>query len=82
MTFDLVEIHTSPSCLATALTLPGSTHKPMCKLGHLEEGDPDALAGPYVDIRATHPKMNVFGGCCGTDFVHVEKIGRALLTAT
>jgi len=25
--------------------------------------------------------MNVFGGCCGTDYVHVEKIGRALLAA-
>ncbi|WP_108816585.1 homocysteine S-methyltransferase family protein [Loktanella sp. Alg231-35] len=57
-------------------------HGTLCKLGHLEEGNPDELAGQYVDIRATHPKMNVFGGCCGTDFVHVEKIGRALLAAT
>jgi len=56
-------------------------HGTLCQLGHLEEGDPDELAGQYVDIRAAHPKMNVFGGCCGTDFVHVEKIGRALLAA-
>jgi methionine synthase I (cobalamin-dependent) len=53
----------------------------MCQLRHLEEGNPDELASQYVDIRATHPKMNVFGGCCGTDYVHVEKIGRALLAA-
>jgi len=56
-------------------------HGTLCKLGHLEEGDPNELAGQYVDIRAAHPKMNVFGGCCGTDYVHVEKIGRALLAA-
>lgn len=56
-------------------------HGTLCKLGHLEEGNPDELAGQYLEIRAAHPKMNVFGGCCGTDFVHVEKIGRALLAA-
>lgn len=56
-------------------------HGTLCQLGHLEEGNPDELASQYVDIRAAHPKMNVFGGCCGTDYVHVEKIGRALLTA-
>lgn len=54
-------------------------HGTLCQLGHLEEGNPDELASQYVDIRASHPKMNVFGGCCGTDYVHVEKIGRALL---
>jgi S-methylmethionine-dependent homocysteine/selenocysteine methylase len=52
-------------------------HGTLCQLGHLEEGNPDELAGQYVDIRAAHPKMNVFGGCCGTDYVRVEKIGRA-----
>lgn len=57
-------------------------HGTLCQLGHLEEGDPDKLAEQYVEIRAAHPKMNVFGGCCGTDYVHVEKIGRALLAAT
>jgi len=56
-------------------------HGTLCQLGHLEEGNPDELASQYVDIRAAHPKMNVFGGCCGTDYVHVEKIGRALLNA-
>ena len=56
-------------------------HGTLCKLGQLDEGDPSELAGQYVDIRTAHPKMNVFGGCCGTDYVHVEKIGRALLAA-
>lgn len=56
-------------------------HGTLCQLGHLEEGDPDELASQYVDLRAAHPNMNVFGGCCGTDYAHVEKIGRALLAA-
>ena len=56
-------------------------HGTLCQLGHLEEGNPDELASQYVGIRAAHPKMNVFGGCCSTDYVHVEKIGRALLAA-
>ncbi len=56
-------------------------HGTLCQLGHLEEGDPDELAGQYHDLKLAFPRMNVFGGCCGTDFVHVEKIGKALLAA-
>lgn len=54
-------------------------HGTLCQLGHLEEGDPDELARQYRDFKIAFPEMNVFGGCCGTDFVHVEKIGKALL---
>ncbi|MFT5629628.1 MAG: S-methylmethionine-dependent homocysteine/selenocysteine methylase [Gammaproteobacteria bacterium] len=39
-------------------------HGTLCQLGHLVEGNPDELARQYVDIRAAHPKMNVFGGRC------------------
>lgn len=56
-------------------------HGTLCQLGHLEEGDPDELARQYRDLKKSYPKMNVFGGCCGTDYVHVEKIGRALMAA-
>jgi len=56
-------------------------HGTLCQLGHLEEGNPDELAGQYLDIKTRFPKMNVFGGCCGTDFVHVEKIGKAVMAA-
>jgi len=56
-------------------------HGTLCQLGHLEEGDPDELAAQYRDLRAALPGLNVFGGCCGTDFVHVERIGKALLAA-
>jgi S-methylmethionine-dependent homocysteine/selenocysteine methylase len=57
-------------------------HGTLCQLGHLEEGNPDELAGQYRDLKTAFPKMNVFGGCCGTDYAHVEKIGRALLAAS
>lgn len=56
-------------------------HGTLCQLGHLEEGDPDELAGQYLDIKTAFPQMNVFGGCCGTDYKHVEIIGRALTAA-
>jgi len=56
-------------------------HGTLCQLGHLEEGDPDELARQYRDLKGAFPRMNVFGGCCGTDHVHVEKIGTALLAA-
>lgn len=56
-------------------------HGTLCQLGHLEEGNPDELAGQYRDLKTAFPNMNVFGGCCGTDYVHVEKIGKVLLAA-
>lgn len=56
-------------------------HGTLCQLGHLEEGNADELAGQYQKLKAAYPSMNVFGGCCGTDHVHVEKIGKALLAA-
>ena len=56
-------------------------HGTLCQLGHLEEGNPDELAAQYLDLKNKFPKMNVFGGCCGTDYAHVEKIGRALMAA-
>ncbi|MGI3184950.1 homocysteine S-methyltransferase family protein [Nioella aestuarii] len=56
-------------------------HGTLCQLGHLEEGNPDELAAQYRELRDRFPWMNVFGGCCGTDVVHVQKIGQALLAA-
>lgn len=54
-------------------------HGVLCQLGHIEEGNPDELAQQYRSLKADYPKLNVFGGCCGTDYVHVEKIAGALL---
>ena len=43
----------------------------------LDEGDPEALAAQYVQLRAGLKDFTVMGGCCGTDHRHVEAIARA-----
>jgi methionine synthase I (cobalamin-dependent) len=40
----------------------------------LDEGDADDLARHQGRLRRDFPHLNVFGGCCGTDAVHVGKI--------
>jgi homocysteine S-methyltransferase len=45
----------------------------------LDDGDPDDLAARYVELRRRLPHLTVFGGCCGTDHRHVERIAAALL---
>lgn len=37
----------------------------------LDDGDPDDLARRYRALRASLPRLNVLGGCCGTDHRHV-----------
>ena len=47
-------------------------------LGNLDEGNPDELAGEYASLKSRLPHLNVFGGCCGTDFNHVRRISSEL----
>jgi homocysteine S-methyltransferase len=44
----------------------------------LDDGDPVELGGQYKQILNTMPWLNVFGGCCGSDFCHVKEIAHAL----
>jgi S-methylmethionine-dependent homocysteine/selenocysteine methylase len=53
-------------------------HGMLCQLGHLEEGDADELAAQHRELARLYPHINVLGGCCGTDFVHVRRICEAL----
>lgn len=50
----------------------------LCKLGHLEEGDPHELGGQLADLSGRYPHMDIFGGCCGTGERHLREIARAL----
>lgn len=50
----------------------------LCKLGHLEDGDPVELGGQIGDLSRRYPHMDVFGGCCGTGDRHLREIARAL----
>ena len=45
----------------------------------LDAGDPAELAGDYLRLRAQHPPITIFGGCCGTDARHVQAIADAVL---
>jgi homocysteine S-methyltransferase len=46
----------------------------LCKLGHLEDGDPEELGGQMADLAKRFPHINVWGGCCGTDGRHIGHI--------
>ncbi len=48
----------------------------LCKLGHLEDGDPEELGGQMADLARRFPHINVWGGCCGTDGRHIAEIAR------
>ncbi len=40
----------------------------------LDEGNPTELGEQYRALRRKMPGMTVLGGCCGTDYRHVEQI--------
>lgn len=40
----------------------------------LDDGNPDELAEQYKSMVSTLPWVNVFGGCCGTDYRHIARI--------
>lgn len=56
-------------------------HGMLCQLGHLEEGDPVELGQQMGDLAYRFPQLNVFGGCCGTDWEHLEQIAKNVLSA-
>jgi S-methylmethionine-dependent homocysteine/selenocysteine methylase len=56
-------------------------HGILCKLGHLEEGNPAELGQQMGELARRFPQMNVFGGCCGTDREHLDEVARNVLAA-
>ncbi len=48
----------------------------LCKLGHLEDGNPEELGGQMAELAARFRHVNVWGGCCGTDGRHIGQITR------
>jgi len=44
----------------------------------LDDGNPQELGNLSGDLIRLLPKLNVFGGCCGTDHRHVEHMCRAV----
>ena len=50
----------------------------LCKLGHIEDGDPVELGAQIRALSDRFPHMDVFGGCCGTGHSHLREIAKAL----
>lgn len=48
----------------------------LCKLGHIEEGDPEELGRMMGDLARRYPGIDIWGGCCGTWDRHFEEIAR------
>jgi homocysteine S-methyltransferase len=53
----------------------------LCRLGHLEEGDPYELGMLMGNLARRYPHMDIWGGCCGTCEVHLDQIATQVLGA-
>ncbi len=50
----------------------------LCRLGHIEEGNPVELGCQLSELSKRYPHMDIFGGCCGTGDSHLREIAKAL----
>ena len=52
------------------------SHAELDEAEELDDGNPHELGGEIAEILGSNPEMKVFGGCCGTDFRHLEAMAR------
>jgi S-methylmethionine-dependent homocysteine/selenocysteine methylase len=50
------------------------SHAELDEAEELDDGDPEDLGARYAALRERLPRVNVLGGCCGTDHRHVAAI--------
>ena len=53
----------------------------LCKIGHLEEGDPRELGRMMGDLAHRYPHIDIWGGCCGTWDKHLDLIAKEVKQA-
>jgi S-methylmethionine-dependent homocysteine/selenocysteine methylase len=58
------------------------SHAELDEAEDLDEGDPADLGARYAELREKLPRLNVLGGCCGTDHRHVTEISKAWRSAS
>jgi len=46
----------------------------LCRLGHIEEGNPEELGKEMGSLAARYPHIDIWGGCCGTWDKHFDRI--------
>lgn len=57
------------------------SHAELDEADELDAGNPDELSALYAGLTQKLPRMNVLGGCCGTNHRHLEKIAEACAPA-
>jgi homocysteine S-methyltransferase len=57
------------------------SHAELDRAKELDIGNPAELARQYRNLRARLPNLTILGGCCGTDYRHIEQICSACLRA-
>jgi len=57
------------------------SHADLDKATELDDGNPAEFGRQFADIRSRLPRMNVLGGCCGTDHRHIEQIALSCVEA-
>ena len=53
----------------------------LCKLNHLEDGDPVELGRQLGALARKNPQIDMWGGCCGTWDTHLRELARNLTAA-
>ncbi len=53
------------------------SHTELNESPELDVGNPVELGSQYARLKTRLPRLNVMGGCCGTDHRHVEQIAEA-----
>ncbi|MGD1897094.1 MAG: homocysteine S-methyltransferase family protein [Phormidesmis sp.] len=57
------------------------SHAELDEAETLDDGNPKALGADYVGLKEQLHNLTVLGGCCGTDYRHIEAICEAYLPA-
>ena len=52
------------------------SHAELDDATELDDGDPNEFRREHADLREGFPRINVLGGCCGTDVRHLQAIAR------
>lgn len=58
------------------------SHAELDAATELDVGDPLDLAQRYRGLKGALPRLNVWGGCCGTDLTHLRAIRDAVARST
>jgi len=56
-------------------------HTELDNATELDDGNPAEFGRRFADIRSRLKRMNVLGGCCGTDHRHIEQIAMSCVEA-